>query len=229
MKLLPCSFVVSVILVLIKLPFGVLTTTTPLCCAGPDEILDKEVQKCVKNPSIQKLGEETPQNSDPVFICSNGWDTFKLSNRTENSAIERLSPQISESVQKCIYSILYNVGYNETVIAFCRPQTIQLKKCCPTRQSVNRSSIGECVLNDNQVFNASKVVRQVPYEIVDNSTLSCSYGYNIYVPKMFVDNFYFVDPSNQLVVPRSMYKILGKSSDYCVDTYVNQNGNEEVG
>lgn len=221
MALPSCLLVISVMFTLSVKGSDVITPPQP-CCSKINEILDINSQKCVPNELLAKFNGETLNGSDPIFICSDGWESLKI--------VDFSQPlPILQSNQYCIQS---GEEKNDTTIAFCRPSlmtTIQLKKCCPTGQSVNRHSIGECVANDRQLFNASKIIpKGFSYEIVDNFSLVCEYGYNIYVPKMFVDNFYIVNPSNELVVPRSMYKILGQSSDYCVDNYLNQNGQEEV-
>lgn len=222
MELSSCSIVVVVILAVANLTVG------DHCCQG-NKGLDIQIQKCVDNPTVSKTYQEDNGVSDPMFTCPNGWESFKTRNISISGAI--VEPHFNQTLQTahyCVHSTVLQDGYNESVIAFCRPPAIQLKKCCPLGQSVNRSSIGECVAND-RVFNVSRIVTKGwPYDIQENSSLHCDHGYNIYVPKKFVDNFFFVNPSGRLVVPRSMYRNLDGSNNYCVDQAVDMQGNQEV-
>ena len=205
--------------------------TTRRCCRG-NQVLDVEIQKCVDNPAVFKTYQEESGQNNPILQCSNGWETFKMENVTNSSAIvEPRFKQILKDDTFCVNSV--DEESNEIVIAFCRFPVLQLKKCCPDGQSVNRTSIGDCVPNDRRQFNFSKIVTPAgwPFETVDNSSIQCEFDYNIYVPKMFVDNWFavnaFVD-GGKLQVKKSMYKVLSTATNYCVDTAVDAQGEEEV-
>lgn len=202
---------------------------TPRYCCHGNKLLDVELQKCVDNPTLLKTYQEETGETDPVFICPSGWESFTTVNISDDGAI--VEPRFHQTLQisqYCVHSTAIYDKQNETVIAFCRPPALRIKKCCPANQSVNRSSIGECVTS-NRSFNTSKIIQKGwPHEVIDNSSLSCKYDWNIYLPKRFVDNYFFVNPFGELVVPRAMYRVLRGSDNYCVDQAVDSEGNQEV-
>jgi hypothetical protein len=229
MGLLSCATIV-VITVLLELSIG--DKVIPKKCCPGNQVLDAELHKCVDIPAVFKTYQEESQVNEPIFQCSNGWEFLKTENQTDDGAIvEPRFNQILQINQYCVHSVVINADdvRNETVIAFCRAPLLQVQKCCPFGQSVKRHSIGECIPND-RVFNASKIVTPAgwPFQVVDNSSLICEYDYNIYVPKMFVDNRFEVNASGHFVVKRAMYKVLRHSKNYCVDTAVDDEGKEEV-
>lgn len=200
------------------------------CCQG-NQLLDIEQQKCLNDPALPKTQQEESGSSDPLFKCPDGWDTFNTDGLlTGGDLVEPRLNQILKVEQYCVHSVVPQDGQNETMVAYCRPPRVHFKKCCPFGQSVNRTAVGDCVANES-FFNASKflVPKEWPYEVQDNSSLSCKYDYNIYVPKLFFDNrFEIIGATNQLVVKRALYKVLRTSKEYCVDTAVDELGNEEV-
>ncbi len=224
MGLLSCATVV-VITVLAELTFG--DTVLPQKCCPGNQVLDVELRKCVDNPAVFKTYQEESGVNDPLLQCSDGWETFKTENQSFDGAI--IEPRFNQTIaQYCIHSIAFNDVRNETVVAYCRTPAL-VKKCCPMGQSVKRNSIGECIAND-RIFNASKIVTPAgwPFKVVENSSLICEYDFNIYVPKMFVDNRYEVNASGYFAVKRALYKVLRHSDNYCVDTAVDAEGNQEV-
>ncbi len=226
------SYVVAFLIAALLAESAAGQDATRRCCPG-NQVLDIELEKCVDNPIVFKTYQEESKQNDPILQCSNGWDTFKMENFTNSGVIvEPRFNQILQVAQYCINSVLVEDERNKTVVAFCRLPVLQLKKCCPIGQSVNRASVRECIPND-QNFTFSKFVTPVgwPFETVDNSSLECEYDYNIFVPKMFVDNWFTVSASTeggQLVVRKSMYKVLRYARTYCVDTAVDAQGVEEV-
>jgi hypothetical protein len=224
MGLLSCASVV-VITVLAELTFG--DKVFPQKCCPGNQVLDVELRKCVDNPAVFKTYQEESGVNDPLLQCSDGWETFKMENQFVDGAI--VEPRFNQTItQYCVHSTAFNDVRNETVVAYCRTPA-QVKKCCPMGQSVKRNSIMECIAND-RIFNASKIVTPAgwPFKVVENSSLTCEYDFNIYVPKMFVDNRYEVNASGYFVVKRALYKVLRHSDNYCVDTAVDAEGNQEV-
>ncbi|EFX89487.1 hypothetical protein DAPPUDRAFT_233474 [Daphnia pulex] len=223
MGLLSCASVV-VITVLAELTFG--DKVFPQKCCPGNQVLDVELRKCVDNPAVFKTYQEESGINDPLLQCSDGWETFKMENQSVDGAI--VEPHFNQTItQYCVHSTAFNDVRNESVVAYCRTPA-QVKKCCPMGQSVKRNSIMECIAND-RVFNASKIVTPAgwPFKVVENSSLTCEYDFNIYVPKMFVDNRYEVNASGYFVVKRALYKVLRHSDNYCVDTAVDAEGNQE--
>lgn len=203
--------------------------TQQRCCPG-NQVLDIELRKCVYNLAVYKTYQENSEVNDPLFRCSNGWETFKTDDLSAGVITEPLFNQTVQLAQYCVHSIVLHDGRTEAVVAYCRTPLMEVKKCCPIGQSVNRNSVEKCVPNDGAVFNASKIVIPVglPFRIVDNSSLNCEHDYNIYVPKLFVDNRYQINASGHFAVKRALYKVLRYSSNYCVDIAVDAQGNQEV-
>ncbi|KZS04673.1 Uncharacterized protein APZ42_032310 [Daphnia magna] len=202
--------------------------TQQRCCPG-NQVLDIELRKCVNNLTVHKTYQEDSGVNDPLFPCSDGWETFKADDLSDAGVI--IEPRFNQTLQQaqyCVHSIVLQDGRTEAVVAYCRAPLLQVKKCCPLGQSVNRDSVGECVPNDH-VFNASKIVTPVglPFKIVANSSLNCKHDYNIYVPKLFVDNRFQINASGHFAVRKALYKVLRHSSNYCVDTAVDATGSQE--
>lgn len=216
-----------VVLAVCLLGSSALSVASPCCDNG--RFFDFELFKCVA-PTEEFVTEryaEEPEATDPSIQCAYGWANFTTDSRPTDAIVEPKFKQTLQVNEYCVHTEDHNE--NKTTIVHCQPKPLQVNKCCPFGYAVNRTSIGECVPTE-KTFNASLYVKPsgLPVTVEPNVSFTCDYDYNIFVPKMFVDQRFSVVSPGQLTVPAAMYNVFRFSTGYCVDSAVRETGEDEV-
>ena len=129
----------------------------------------------------------------------------------------------------CVHELSTDESDDNLIVLLCQWPKITIKKCCPHGYAVDRHSIDRCVANEAR-FVAEHFIepfRLANYEVVSNSPIRCQFDYNIYLPQLYIDNEIQVRASG-LFVERAQYAIIRESSDYCVDSTVDDDGTLQV-
>ena len=201
-----------------------------ISCCRQDQQLDTEKEQCIDNPStLSTYAEDGEGWSEPLIKCLNGsqWSNFTIQfSLTFDGKVPNKNQHLKEG-DYCTHPA--EDGTNMWVF-YCQRPTI-FPKCCPLGMSINRTSISQCVPNadGSDFFNATKYIETdtQSYKIKANSSIQCEYDFNVYLPKLFVDNGFKVNGS-RLVVRRAMYDVLRYADYYCVDEAIDAQNNKEV-
>lgn len=226
-------------------------------CCDSHQLLSED-QKCVGLVlgSANPLEELTTYKSelvkdvkDPLFQCS--VDGSKLLYFTDSREISSLKngtivePISNQTLLKGDYCVQPSTQMGLTAVLFCRRPAVQIRKCCPLGQLINRTSIDQCVGIGNKDEPPSQQLPSVTHflestaatnnygadDIVlvqDNASLQCDFDYNVYLPGYFIDHGFKVSKELGLYVKKAAYGPIRHSKNYCVDSTVYANGNEGV-
>jgi hypothetical protein len=126
-----------------------------------------------------------------------------------------------------------------TAVLFCR-RPVQIRKCCPLGQLINRTSIDQCVVSNKDESPSQLAVTHFlestaaanygadDIVVQDNASLQCDFDYNVYLPGYFIDHGFKVSQELGLYVKKASYGPIRHSKNYCVDSTVYANGTEGV-
>lgn len=211
--------------------------TSHTSCCEPDQLLS-ENQKCVglvySAPISQDdIGVYKEISREPLFTCEEGSKRvhFRTEHVLNGSIIEPLI--YNQTVVKENYCLHPSTQIGINAILFCR-RPIQINKCCPLGQVVNRTAVHKCVAANETSPNlpVAHIVDQGYDEdwvlVQDNVSLRCDYDYNIYIPGYYSDHRFKVTNDRGLYVRKAAYAPIRQSKDYCIDSTVYANGTENV-
>ena len=209
------------LLIIISLVSGSIGKNISRCCRD-DQQLDIDRNQCIDylGTTLSTYAEEvndSKEANEPLITCLNGsqWLTTNDTNQLMQNDDNYCSQEAAED------------GAAD-LIFYCKRPTI-VRKCCPLGMSMNRTLIGQCVPNadGSAFFNVTKYIDTDVYEIQANSSIQCEYDFNVYLPKMFVDNGFKVNGS-RLVVKAAMYEVLRQTDYYCIDEATDSRNQREA-
>ena len=209
------------LLIIISLVSGSIGKNISRCCRD-DQQLDIDRNQCIDylGTTLSTYAEEindSKEANEPLITCLNGsqWLTTNDTNQLMQNDDDYCSQEAAED------------GAAD-LIFYCKRPTI-VRKCCPLGMSMNRTLIGQCVPNadGSAFFNVTKYIDTDVYEIQANSSIQCEYDFNVYLPKMFVDNGFKVNGS-RLVVKAAMYEVLRQTDYYCIDEATDSRNQREA-
>lgn len=209
--------------------------THKLCC-DPYQLLLSAEQKCVEltlsDTSQDVLESYEVDWKDPIFDCPDDSKRFHFT--TTQLLIGSIKePLFNQTISQDDYCIQPSTQFGLHAILFCR-QPIEIRKCCPFGQFVNRSSVTQCITNDERSaeFPLTRFVDPNYDEdsilVHENSSLHCDFDYNIYLPGYYNDHRFQVSNELGLYVRKAAYGPIRQSKDYCVDSTIYANGTEDV-
>ncbi|EFX89768.1 hypothetical protein DAPPUDRAFT_94697 [Daphnia pulex] len=225
------------------------TTNFPfhsLCCDSHQ--LLSEDQKCVglvlgsANP-LEELNTYTSELvMDPLFQCNVDAGSKLLYFTTGDISLKNgtiVEPFSNQTLLKGDYCVQPSTQMGLTAVLFCRRPAVQIRKCCPLGQLINRTSIDQCVVGNKDeppsqlpvthfVESTAAAANYGADDIVvqGNASLQCDFDYNIYLPGYFIDHGFKVSQEWGLYVKKAAYGPIRHSKNYCVDSTVLANGTE---
>lgn len=216
-----------------------------LCCDSHQ--LLSEDKKCVglvlgsANP-LEELNTYTSELvMDPLFQCTNVDGSkllyFTTGEISQNGTI--VEPFSNRTILKGDYCVQPSTQMGLTAVLFCR-RPVQIRKCCPLGQLINRTSIDQCVVSNKDESPSQLAVTHFlestaaanygadDIVVQDNASLQCDFDYNVYLPGYFIDHGFKVSQELGLYVKKASYGPIRHSKNYCVDSTVYANGTEGV-
>lgn len=194
-----------------------------LCCADPDQVMDAQKHTC--HHLIGKLADHSTDEEPASFNCSNSFKSFLLP--STNQSNPQNWPLNYPKPNEFCFQPSTDGG---TIVLYCIHSSNRIRKCCPSGQSVNRTSIEQCIPHNSSLPIGLLDSFIDHHDFQDDYPLRCEYDYNIYLPSYYMDHKFkvrmSVDGSNQqeLFVPKAAYAAIRHSNEYCVDTTVDGKG-----
>lgn len=213
------------------------TQNVPLrnTCCHPDHLLSED-QKCVALGAAEKEVKDLNHNNvskDPFFKCSNGSKLLNFTSATVlNGSI--IEPLFNQTIQDGDFCIQPSTATGYYSVLFCRP-LVQIKKCCPFGQFINRTSVKTCINNIPDTSAKLPLAGIVApgydeewIQVQENVSLHCEFDYNIYLPNYYSDHRFTVTNERGLYIRKAAYAPIRQSKDYCIDSTIYKNGTEGV-
>jgi hypothetical protein len=212
-------------------------------CCDSHQLLSED-QKCVdlaiSNPleELNNYNSEIIATEDPLFKCFQGSKRlyFTTTDKTLNGSI--IDPLFNQKILEGSYCVQPSTQMGLNGVLFCR-QPVQIRKCCPSGQLINRTSINQCIVNNREDttqfpmtyhFLDESTVNYDEDDIIvrDNASLQCDFDYNVYIPGYYIDHGFKVNNEFGLYVEKAAYTPIRHSKNYCVDNTVYANGTQGV-